>query len=85
MMDYTMPRADNLPNITVGTENTLCTHNPLGVERLRRGRCHRSPPAIINAVVDALKDYGVRHIKCRHAHRKSGRSSRPARPPMAAE
>ncbi len=32
MMDYTMPRADDLPNITVGTEITLCTHNPLGVK-----------------------------------------------------
>ena len=31
-MDYTMPRADNVPNITVGTEITLCTHNPLGVK-----------------------------------------------------
>jgi len=30
MMDYTMPRADNIPNIFVGTETTLCTHNPLG-------------------------------------------------------
>jgi carbon-monoxide dehydrogenase large subunit len=62
MMDYTMPRADNLPNITVGTETTLCTHNPLGVKGCGEVGAIGSPPAIINAVVDALKGYGVRHI-----------------------
>ena len=62
MMDYTMPRADDLPNITVGTEITLCTHNPLGVKGCGEVGAIGSPPAIINAIVDALKDYGVRHI-----------------------
>jgi carbon-monoxide dehydrogenase large subunit len=62
MMDYTMPRADNLPNIKVGTEITLCTHNPLGVKGCGEVGAIGSPPAIINAVIDALKEYGVRHI-----------------------
>src|SRR5580658_5055177 len=62
MMDYTMPRADNLPNISVGTEITLCTHNPLGVKGCGEVGAIGSPPAIINAVIDALKEYGVRHI-----------------------
>ncbi len=62
MMDYTMPRADNLPNIKVGTEVTLCTHNPLGVKGCGEVGAIGSPPAIVNAIVDALKDYGVRHI-----------------------
>ena len=57
-----MPRADNLPNITVGTEITLCTHNPLGVKGCGEVGAIGSPPAIINAMIDALKDYGVRHI-----------------------
>ena len=57
-----MPRADNLPNITVATENTLCTHNPLGSKGCGEVGAIGSPPAVINAVVDALKDYGVRHI-----------------------
>ncbi|HET7882498.1 MAG TPA: xanthine dehydrogenase family protein molybdopterin-binding subunit [Acetobacteraceae bacterium] len=61
-MDYTMPRADNLPNITVGTEITLCTHNPLGVKGCGEVGAIGSPPAVINAIVDALKEYGVRHI-----------------------
>jgi carbon-monoxide dehydrogenase large subunit len=62
MMDYTMPRADDLPNITVGTEITLCTHNPLGAKGCGEVGAIGSPPAVINAIVDALKDYGVRHI-----------------------
>jgi carbon-monoxide dehydrogenase large subunit len=61
-MDYTMPRADNLPSFTVGTEVTLCTHNPLGVKGCGEVGAIGSPPAVINAVVDALKDYGVRHL-----------------------
>jgi aerobic carbon-monoxide dehydrogenase large subunit len=62
MMDYTMPRADDVPNITVATEVTLCTHNPLGVKGCGEVGAIGSPPAIINAVIDALKDYGVRHL-----------------------
>jgi carbon-monoxide dehydrogenase large subunit len=62
MMDYTMPRADDLPNITVGTEITLCTHNPLGVKGCGEVGAIGSPPAIINAIVDALKQYNVRHM-----------------------
>jgi carbon-monoxide dehydrogenase large subunit len=61
-MDYTMPRADDLPNITVGTESTLCTHNPLGAKGVGEVGAIGSPPAVINAVVDALRDYGVRHL-----------------------
>ena len=61
-MDYTMPRADNLPSFKVGTEVTLCTHNPLGVKGCGEVGAIGSPPAVINAVVDALKDYGVRHL-----------------------
>jgi aerobic carbon-monoxide dehydrogenase large subunit len=62
MMDYTMPRADDLPNITVGTEITLCTHNPLGVKGCGEVGAIGSPPAVINAIIDALKAYNVRHI-----------------------
>jgi carbon-monoxide dehydrogenase large subunit len=61
-MDYTMPRADDLPSFKVATSVTLCTHNPLGVKGVGEVGAIGSPPAVINAVVDALKDYGVRHI-----------------------
>jgi len=62
MMDYTMPRADNVPNIKVGTEITLCTHNPLGVKGCGEVGAIGSPPAVINAILDALKDKKVRHM-----------------------
>jgi carbon-monoxide dehydrogenase large subunit len=61
-MDYTMPRAYDLPDIHVGTETTLCTHNPLGAKGCGEVGAIGSPPAVINAVVDALRDYEVRHI-----------------------
>ena len=62
MMDYTMPRADNLCNISVATENTMCTHNPLGSKGCGEVGAIGSPPAVINAICDALKDYKVRHM-----------------------
>ncbi|MFD2262525.1 xanthine dehydrogenase family protein molybdopterin-binding subunit [Lacibacterium aquatile] len=62
LMDYCMPRADDLPNIDVGTHTTLCTHNPLGVKGCGEVGAIGSPPAVINAVVDALKPYGVKNI-----------------------
>jgi carbon-monoxide dehydrogenase large subunit len=63
MMDYTMPRADDLPNVGVATHTTLCTHNPLGVKGCGEVGAIGSPPAVMNAVVDALRDYGIRHVE----------------------
>jgi aerobic carbon-monoxide dehydrogenase large subunit len=63
MQDYCMPRADNLPPVSVSTHTTLCTHNPLGVKGCGEVGSIGSPPAVINAVVDALSEYGVRHIE----------------------
>jgi carbon-monoxide dehydrogenase large subunit len=63
MMDYTMPRADDLPSVGVATHATLCTHNPLGVKGCGEVGAIGSPPAVMNAVVDALRDFGVRHIE----------------------
>ncbi|PJK29861.1 xanthine dehydrogenase family protein molybdopterin-binding subunit [Minwuia thermotolerans] len=61
-MDYCMPRAYNFPNFTVDHQVTACTHNPLGVKGCGEAGAIGSPPAVINAIVDALKDYGVSHI-----------------------
>ena len=85
MMDYTMPRADNLPNIRVGTETTLCTHNPLGVKGCGEVGAIGSPPAIINAVVDALREYGVRHIDMPASAQKIWSIIQAGQPAMAAE
>lgn len=58
-MDYTMPRADNLPPIKVATEVTLCQTNPLGSKGCGEAGAIAAPPAVINAVLDALKVVGV--------------------------
>ena len=62
-MDYAMPRADDLPSFTVETiKGTPCTHNPLGVKGCGEAGAIGSPPALINAVVDALAHLGVREV-----------------------
>ena len=58
-MDYCMPRADDLPNFTVGMTTTVCTHNPVGAKGCGEAGAIGSPPAIINAITDAV---GVRDI-----------------------
>ncbi len=84
-MDYTMPRADNLPTITVGTESTLCTHNPLGSKGCGEVGAIGSPPAVINAVVDALRDFGVRSLDMPATPEKIWSIIQASRPKMAAE
>ena len=89
MMDYTMPRADDVPNIAVGHSITLCTHNPLGVKGCGEVGAIGAPPAVIGAVVDALKEYGVRHIDMPATAEKVwsiiNASRNTSRPRMAAE
>ena len=53
-MDYCMPRADDVPEFTVDTTVTPCTHNPLGVKGCGEAGAIGSPAAIINAVTDAV-------------------------------
>ncbi|MCO1498195.1 hypothetical protein, partial [Limosilactobacillus reuteri] len=53
-MDYCMPRADDLPSFSVDMTITPCTHNPLGVKGCGEAGAIGAPPAVINAVTDAL-------------------------------
>ena len=57
-----MPRADNLPNFSFTTRNVRCKANPLGIKGAGEAGAIGSPPALINAIVDALHHKGVRHI-----------------------
>ena len=57
-----MPRADDLPPITVATESTRCRHNPLGVKGCGEVGTIASPATVMNAVVDALSPYGITHL-----------------------
>ena len=58
-MDYTMPRADDLPDFEVDMTSTPCTHNPLGAKGCGEAGAIGSPAAVINAITDAL---GVKDI-----------------------
>ena len=61
-MDYTMPRAGDLPPLKVSTHNTLCTHNPLGVKGVGEVGAIGSPAAIMNAVHNAVAPLGIGHV-----------------------
>ena len=61
-MDYTMPRADDLPLMNIDTNEVLCKTNILGVKGSGEAGALVAPPVIISAIVDALKDYGITHI-----------------------
>jgi aerobic carbon-monoxide dehydrogenase large subunit len=59
-MDYAMPRADDFPEFKLGHVCTPCTHNPLGTKGCGEAGAIGSPPAVINAVLDALREVGVK-------------------------
>jgi carbon-monoxide dehydrogenase large subunit len=62
LMDYALPRADNMPSFKLDTVCTPCTHNPLGTKGCGEAGAIGSPPAVINAVLDALRPLGVKDL-----------------------
>jgi carbon-monoxide dehydrogenase large subunit len=61
-MDYALPRAVHLPSFTTASEPFPATTNPLGTKGCGEAGCAGSLPSVMNALVDALAPYGVRHI-----------------------
>jgi aerobic carbon-monoxide dehydrogenase large subunit len=62
-MDYTMPRAGDVPPFAFSTHNVPSTANPLGVKGAGEAGAVGAPPAVINAIVDALqRRVALRHI-----------------------
>jgi carbon-monoxide dehydrogenase large subunit len=61
-MDYAMPRADDLPSVTVASTETPCLNNPLGVKGCGEAGAIAGPAALVNAVLDALAPLGVTHL-----------------------
>lgn len=61
-MDYAMPRADDMPQFQLDTVCTPCTHNPLGTKGCGEAGAIGSPPAVINAILDALRPLGVKDM-----------------------
>ena len=62
LMDYTVPRASFFPPFTLGQTETPTPLNPLGVKGIGEAATIGSTPAVANAVMDALKPFGVRHL-----------------------
>jgi carbon-monoxide dehydrogenase large subunit len=70
LMDYHLPRADQIPNATLVHTHTTTPLNPMGVKGIGEAATIGSTPAIVNAVHDALEPFGIRHIDMPFTPRK---------------
>lgn len=61
-MDYTMPRADDMPMIELDTNEVPCLTNVLGVKGAGEAGALVAPPVLIAAITNALRDFDVAHI-----------------------
>jgi carbon-monoxide dehydrogenase large subunit len=62
LMDYALPRADDLPSFRAEATVTPTPFNPLGAKGIGEAATIGSTPAVVNAVVDALRPLGVKHL-----------------------
>ncbi|WP_134322222.1 xanthine dehydrogenase family protein molybdopterin-binding subunit [Cumulibacter soli] len=62
-VDYTLPSAADLPAFLTDQTVTAATSNPLGVKGVGEAGCIASTPAVMNAVVDALRQYGINDLR----------------------
>ena len=62
LMDYALPRAADLPSFTTGETVTPTPVNPFGAKGIGEAATIGSTPAVVNAVVDALSPFGVKHL-----------------------
>jgi aerobic carbon-monoxide dehydrogenase large subunit len=79
MMDYAMPRAHMLPSFDTELSETLAPGNPLGVRGGGEGGTTPALGVVVNAVVDALSDYGITHIEMPLTAEKVWRAIRDAK------
>ena len=63
LMDYGLPRADTVPPFKTEIAEVLSPTNPLGIKAGGEGGTTGAPAVVVSAIVDALRDYGVRDIK----------------------
>jgi aerobic carbon-monoxide dehydrogenase large subunit len=85
LMDYCMPRADNMPAVEFTYNVVPCTTNPLGIKGAGEAGAIGAPPAVINAVVDALSEYGIEHVEMPATAERVWRAIAEAAPARAAE
>jgi carbon-monoxide dehydrogenase large subunit len=63
LQDYAVPRAHHVPDIEWDSTVTESPHNPLGVKGVGEAGAIAAPPAVVNAVVDALEPFGVETLE----------------------
>jgi aerobic carbon-monoxide dehydrogenase large subunit len=84
LLDYALPRADDLPALEFAYNIVPCRTNPLGVKGAGEAGAIGSPPALINAIVDALSPLGIDHIDMPATPEAVWRAIRNASPRRAA-
>jgi aerobic carbon-monoxide dehydrogenase large subunit len=62
LTDYCLPRADDLPALEFAYNVVPCRTNPLGLKGAGEAGAIGAPPALVNAVVDALVELGIAHL-----------------------
>jgi aerobic carbon-monoxide dehydrogenase large subunit len=61
-MDYALPRAEDIPSMQVGDHPSPTKSNPLGTKGCGEAGCAGSMVVVVNAVIDALSDYGIKDL-----------------------
>jgi carbon-monoxide dehydrogenase large subunit len=61
-MDYALPRAEDVPTMEIGDHPSPATTNPLGTKGCGEAGCAGSLVCVVNAVIDALSEYGIKHL-----------------------
>ncbi|WP_030174566.1 xanthine dehydrogenase family protein molybdopterin-binding subunit [Spirillospora albida] len=85
MADYLIPTAADLPEFVTERTETPATTNPLGVKGVGEAGTIASTPAVVNAIVDALRPYGVRDVPMPCTPERVWRALRDESPPDLAE
>ena len=62
LQDYAVPKAEHVPEMETDSTETPCPHNPLGVKGVGEAGTIAAPPAVVNAVIDALEPFGVERV-----------------------
>src|SRR5690606_30336205 len=78
MMDYVVPKAHFVPNFELARTETPSPVNPLGVKGVGEAGTIAATPAVVNAVVDTLAPFGVRHLDMPLTPEKVWRAMNPA-------
>ncbi|WP_454618553.1 xanthine dehydrogenase family protein molybdopterin-binding subunit [Bradyrhizobium cenepequi] len=83
-MDYALPRAEDIPPMAVGDHPSPAKTNPLGTKGCGEAGCAGSLATVVNAVVDALSEYGIKHINMPLTPEKVWRAIQDAKKAQAA-